>query len=57
MLDSLDAVCGFTVSMTWKDVHPVVELVTAAYASGVTLIEDNMAAVETQFVWLCHLDK
>src|SRR5947209_8721712 len=28
LLDSLDAVCGFTRTMTWKGRHPVVELVT-----------------------------
>jgi len=57
LLDSLEAVCGFTVSMTWKGMHPVVELVTTAYASGVTLTKEAMAAVEAQVTRLCHLDK
>lgn len=57
LLDSLDAVCGFTASMTWKGMHPLVELVTTAYVSGVTLTKDAMAAVEAQVARLCHLDK
>ncbi len=57
LLDALEAVCGFTASMTWKDVHPLVEGVTTAYASGVTLTKEAMAAVEAQVTRLCHLDK
>jgi hypothetical protein len=57
LLDSLDAVCGFTASMTWRGAHPLVELVTTAYATGVTLTKDAMADVEAQLVRLRHLDK
>jgi hypothetical protein len=57
LLDSLDAVCGFTRTMTWKGVHPVVELVTTPYAAGVKLTKDAMAAVEAQLTRLPHLEK
>jgi len=57
LLDSLEAVCGFTASMTWKGAHPLVALVTTTYTTGVTLTKDAMAAVEAQFTRLPHLDK
>jgi len=55
--DSLEAVCGFTASMTWKDVHPLVEVVTTTYATGVTLTKEAMAAVEARVTRLPSLDK
>jgi len=57
LLDSLDAVCGFTASMTWKGAHPVVAVVTTTYQTCVTLAKDAMAAAEAQVVRLLHLDK
>ena len=48
LLDSLDAVLGYTASMTWKGVHPAVELVTTTYRTGVSLAKDAMACVEAQ---------
>jgi len=57
LLDSLDAVCGFTTSMTWKGVHPVVERVTTTYQTGVKLTKDGMATVEARLVRLLGLDK
>jgi transposase len=48
LLDSREAVCRFTASMTWKGRHPVVELVTTTYLTGVTLTKEAMAAVEAQ---------
>jgi hypothetical protein len=57
LLDSLGAVCGFTASMTWKGTHPVVELVTTPYATGVKLAKGAMAAVEARLARLPHLDK
>jgi hypothetical protein len=55
LLASLEAVCGFTTSMTWKGAHPVVELVTTTYATGITLTKDAMAAVEARVVRLLDL--
>jgi len=57
LLDSLAAVCGFTASMTWTGAHPIVELVTTTYQTGVTLTKAAMVAVEAQFTRLPHLDK
>ncbi len=57
LLDSLEAVCGFTASMTWKGMHPVVAVVTTTYATGVTLTKEAMTAVEAQVVRLRDLDK
>ena len=57
LLDSLEAVCGFTTSMTWKGLHPVVELVTTTYATGVKLTKEAMAAVEAQVARLPALAK
>ncbi len=57
LLDSREAVCRFTASMTWKGIHPVVELVTTTYHSGVTLTKEAMAAVEAQVTRLPHLAK
>jgi len=57
LLDSLEAVCGFTASMTWKGAHPLVALVTTTYQTGVTLTKAAMAAVEAQLLRLPHLDK
>jgi len=57
LLDSLEAVCGFTASMTWKGLHPVVELVTTTYATGVKLTKEAMTAVEAQVVRLRDLNK
>jgi DDE family transposase len=57
LLDSLDAVLKFTNSMTWKGLHPLVELVTTTYATGVKLTKQAMADIETQIVRLPGLDK
>ncbi len=48
LLDSVDAVLRCAASMTWKGRHPVVELVTTVYTTGVRLAKDAMAAVEAQ---------
>jgi hypothetical protein len=57
LLDSREAVCHFTTSMTWKGAHPVVAVVTTAYQKGVTLTKEAMAAVEAQLTRLPHLPK
>jgi hypothetical protein len=43
--------------MTWKGQHPVVELVTTTYHTGVKLTKEAMAAVETQLLRLPELEK
>ena len=48
LLDSIDAVIQLASSMRWKGQHPVVELVTTTYQTGVKLTKEVMAAVEGQ---------
>jgi hypothetical protein len=57
LLDSLQAVVAYSKSMTWKGLHPVVDLVTAVYESGVSLTKEAMAAVEAQIDRLPGLSK
>ena len=48
LLDTVDAVVGYTKSMTWKGVHPVVHLVTQSYQTGVCLTHKAMKSIETK---------
>ena len=57
LLDSIDTVLQFASTMTWNGKHPVVELVTTTYQTGVTLTKDAMEAVETQLKRLPALGK
>jgi transposase len=57
LLDSVDAVLKYAKSMVWKGTHPVVELVTTAYQTGVKLTPRAMQALETRFQRLPGLDK
>ena len=57
LLDAIEAVLGFARSMTWKGKHPVVELVTTVYQSGVKLTKEAMAVVERQLERLPNLEK
>jgi transposase len=57
LLDSIDAVLQFASTMTWKGEHPVVELVTTTYQTGVKLTKEAMALVEAQIERLPELEK
>ena len=57
LLDSVNAVINFAQTMTWKGKHPVVELVTNAYQTGVKLTKEAMQAVETQVQRWISLEK
>lgn len=57
LLDSLTAVCQFTTTMNWKGAHPVVEVVTTTYKTGVTLTKHATEAVEAQLTRLPQLNK
>lgn len=57
LLDSIDTVLQFASNMTWKGKHPVVELVTTAYQTGVKLTKEAMKKVESQINRLTHLGK
>jgi transposase len=57
LLDSIEAVLHFAASMTWKGNHPVVELVTTSYPTGVKLTKEAMDAVEAHLSRLPELAK
>lgn len=48
ILDSIETVVAYAQTMTWKGLHPTVELVTATYKNGVKLTKKAMNKVETQ---------
>ena len=57
LLDSVNAVIQYARTMTWKGKHPVVELVTTTYQTGVKLTKEAMDMVETQLQRLPSLQK
>ncbi|GAC1394672.1 MAG: hypothetical protein NVS4B11_26530 [Ktedonobacteraceae bacterium] len=57
MLDSVNTVIQYAKTMTWKGKHPVVELVTTTYSTGVKLTKEAMDGVETQLQRLPTLEK
>ncbi len=57
LLDSIDAVLQYAETMTWKGQHPVVELVTTTYQTGIKLSKEAMAAIEAQIERLPQLGK
>lgn len=48
LLDEITTVLQFAQSMTWNGVHPIVNLVTQTYQTGVKLTKQAMAEVENQ---------
>ncbi len=48
LLDSIDAVVGYTSSMTWKKKHPVVQRIARVYEKGVSLADAAMRKVEAR---------
>ena len=57
LLDSTDVMLQFTATMPWKGKHPIVDLVTTTYQTGVTLTKEAMEAVEAQITRLPGLEK
>jgi transposase len=57
LLDSVDAVIQYAGTMTWKGNHPMVELVTTTYQTGVKLTKEAMKVVESQLERLPDLPK
>ena len=49
LLDTVDAVVGYAESMTWKQQHPVVRVVTQTYESGVPIQEGHEPHREQAF--------
>lgn len=57
LLDSVEAVIHFAKTMTWKGKHPIVELVTNTYQTGVKLTKQAMQMVETSLQRWPSLEK
>ncbi len=57
LLDTIDAVRHYTTSMTWKGIHPVVDLVSTIYQTGVRLSQAAMGLIEAQIARLPGLEK
>jgi transposase len=56
LLDSRQAVLALAQSMTWNGIHPVVELLTDFYPTGIRLTKKEMLAVENEVNRLPDLD-
>ena len=48
VLDTIETVIRFASTMTWKGIHPSVELVTTTYQTGVKLSNEAMELVEAR---------
>jgi hypothetical protein len=57
LLDAVDTVLQFARTMTWQSKHPVVELVTTTYQTGVSLTKEAMETVEAHIKRLPDLGK
>jgi hypothetical protein len=57
LLERVETVIEFARTMRWKGVHPLVDLVTTTYETGVKLTKEAMAVVETQVERLPDLEK
>jgi hypothetical protein len=57
LLDELETVLKFAQSMTWREKHPVVSVVTTVYKTGVRLSQAAMANLETKMKRLPTLEK
>jgi hypothetical protein len=55
--DELDTVLKSAHSITWRNKHPVVKLVTTIYGTGVRLTQAAMPVLETQTKRLLSLEK
>jgi hypothetical protein len=57
ILDEIATVLQFAQTMTWNGQHPVVQLVTQTYQTGVKLTQHAMAQVEKQIQRFTDLDE
>jgi DDE family transposase len=57
LLDSIGTVIQWAATMTWKGTHPVVELITTTYKTGVKLTKAAMQSVEAQLTRRPGLEK
>jgi len=56
ILDTVETIVQFTQTMAWKGTAPIVQLVTATYAKGISLTRAAMAKVEAQVRRLAGLE-
>ncbi len=57
LLEQVETVIEFARTMTWKGEHPLVELVTTTYKTGVKLTKEAMTMVESQVKRQPELEK
>jgi hypothetical protein len=57
LLDSIPVALRFAQTMTWKEKHPLVELISKSYSKGVKLTREEMAELEKQIERLPGLEK
>jgi hypothetical protein len=57
LLNSVSKVIGFTKSMTYNGISPIVTLVDKVYCTGVKLTKLEMEEIETKIVRLVGLEK
>jgi transposase len=57
LLERVETVIEFARTMTWKGEHPLVELVTTTYKTGVKLTKEAMTMVESQVKRQPELEK
>ena len=57
LLDSVETILNFASSLSFKDVEPVVQLVSDVYQTGVKLSQKQMRLLEKRFQRLEDLEK
>lgn len=57
ILDSVETILGFASSFSFKDIEPVVQLVSSIYETGVKLSQKEMRLLEKRFQRLEDLEK
>ncbi len=57
LLDSVDTVLQMARTMTYKKVHPVINVIKRSYLKGVSLTKKAMKALETRLERLDGLEK
>jgi len=57
LLNTINTVIEYAKTMTYNNIHPVVQLVTKSYSTGVKLTKKEMNKLEERFVRLTGLEK
>ena len=56
LLDSVEALLNFAATLTWRSLHPLVNLVTRTYPTGKRLAQSAMCQLERRFQRLIGLE-